>query len=156
MSIIITQAHGEQDMDIVRELFVEFQKAINVDLCFQDFEKELAEMPGNYAPPRGGLFLAREGEDVAAVIGVRPLEDRKAEMKRLYVRSGWRGHGLGRRLADTAVSTASKAGYSTICLDTLEFMDEARALYLSMGFREIPAYYDNPLDGVVYMELSLV
>ncbi len=156
MSIIITQAHGEQDMDIVRELFVEFQKAINVDLCFQDFEKELAEMPGNYAPPRGGLFLAREGEDVAAVIGVRPLEDRKAEMKRLYVRSGWRGHGLGRRLADTAVSTVSKAGYSTICLDTLEFMDEARALYLSMGFREIPAYYDNPLDGVVYMELSLV
>ncbi|MDA0305862.1 MAG: GNAT family N-acetyltransferase [Proteobacteria bacterium] len=155
MSITITEADGERDLDIVRELFVEYQKVINVDLCFQDFEKELAEMPGNYAPPKGGLFLAREDTEVAAVVGVRPLEDGKAEMKRLYVRPGWRGRGLGRRLVDIAVSTATKAGYRTICLDTLEFMDEARALYRSMGFREIPAYYDNPLEGVVYMELSL-
>lgn len=155
MSITITQADGDQDMDTVRELFMEFQKVINVDLCFQDFETELAQMPGLYAPPKGGLFLAKEGPGVAAVVGVRPLEDGKAEMKRLYVRPEWRGRGLGRRLADTVISAANKAGYRTICLDTLDFMVEALALYRSMGFREIPAYYDNPLEGVVYMELSL-
>jgi len=127
MSIAITPADGPEDMDIIREMFMEYQKMIDVDLCFQDFETELAEMPGLYAPPKGGLFLAREGDDIAAVIGVRPIEDGKAEMKRLYVRNAWRGRGLGRRLANTVINTAAKAGYRTICLDTLDFMDEARA-----------------------------
>lgn len=153
--LTIRDALGAEDMDTVRELFVEYQKAINGDCCFQDFETELAELPGLYAPPGGGLFLAREGAEIAAVVGVRPIEDGRVEMKRLYVRPPWRGRGLGRRLAETTVSTAAKAGYRTICLDTLELMNEARALYRSMGFREIPGYYDNSRDGVIYMELSL-
>ena len=155
-NLSIRDARGAEDMNAVRELFVEFQKAINVDLCFQGFEDEVQNLPGAYAPPAGGLFLVENDGEFAAVVGVRPIEEGKAEMKRLYVRPGWRGRGLGRRLAETAIKAAAEAGYRTICLDTLDFMDEARALYRSMGFREIPAYYENPLDGVVYMELTLV
>ena len=133
-----------------------YRQGFAVDLCFQGFEEELATLPGLYAPPKGCLLLAVDGDEVAGVVGVRPLEENnKAEIKRLYVRSPWRGTGLGRRLAIRAVETARKVGFATLCLDTLGFMTEARTLYKSLGFFEIPAYYDNPLDGVVYMEMSL-
>lgn len=147
-------------MAAVRDLFTEYQAAINVDLCFQGFEEELSSLPGGYAPPRGCLFLAADDDKIAGVVGVRPLDDTRekksrGEVKRLYVRSPWRGAGLGRRLAVRAVAAAREAGFETLCLDTLGFMDEARALYTSLGFSEIPAYYDNPMDEVVYMELAL-
>ena len=154
--IRIAAAEDPGDMDAVRALFVEYQDSIGVDLCFQGFEQEVKGLPGPYAPPGGCLLLARDGDDLAGVVGMWPLDGHGAsEMKRLYVRPPWRGIGLGRRLAEAAVEAARKAGHRSICLDTLEFMTEARSLYKDMGFAEIPAYYDNPLEGVVYMERSL-
>ena len=155
MSIDIARAEGAGDIDAVRALFLEYQEAIGVDLCFQGFEEEVADLPGAYAPPEGRLLLAREGDRVAGVIGMWPLGGGRAEMKRLYVRPPWRRTGLGRRLAEAVIEAALDAGHKSICLDTLDFMDEARALYKSMGFKEIPAYYDNPLDCVLFMERSL-
>lgn len=155
MTITINQADGAEDMQVVREMFREYQKAIDVDLCFQDFEKELDSLPGAYAPPQGCLLLATDDGEVAGVVGMWPHDKGGAEMKRLYVRPPWRGSGLGRKLAEAAVEAARNAGHKSICLDTLGFMAEARKLYKSLGFVEIPAYYGNPLDDVLYMELSL-
>lgn len=152
---VIRDAGGAADMETVRELFVEYQAAIGVDLCFQGFDEELATLPGRYVRPSGCLLLATDSDRVAAVIGMGPLGDGVAEMKRLYVRAPWRGAGLGRRLAEAVVGSARDAGHRKICLDTLDFMTEARALYRSMGFVEIPSYYDNPTDGVLYMECAL-
>ncbi|HIM77784.1 MAG TPA: GNAT family N-acetyltransferase [Rhodospirillales bacterium] len=154
-NLVIREAEGAADMETVRELFLEYQAAIGVDLCFQDFDEELKNLPGRYQRPFGCLLLATDADQIAAVIGMGPLGEGVAEMKRLYVRAPWRGTELGRRLADAVVRAARDAGHQRICLDTLEFMTEARALYQSMGFNEIPAYYDNPLDGVIYMECAL-
>jgi len=160
MAPVIRDAAGPADMETVRELFLEYQDAIGVDLCFQGFEEEIETLPGDYAPPRGRLLLAEENGETAAVVGMRPLDSdngktSRSEMKRLYVRPPWRGTGLGRQLAVAVVDAAGEAGYGTICLDTLDFMAEARTLYRSLGFVEIPAYYDNPMNGVLYMELAL-
>lgn len=148
-------AQGAAEMAIVRDLFLEYQAWLGVDLCFQGFAEELATLPGTYAPPAGGLWLARVDGDIAGVVGIRPIEPKVAEMKRLWVRPAYRGRGLGRRLAELAVAAARAAGYRSICLDTLGHMAAARRLYDALGFREIPAYYDNPLDDVRYLELDL-
>ncbi len=151
--LVLRGAEGAADMETVRQLFVEYQDAIGVDLCFQGFEEEVATLPGRYQPPAGCLLLALDGEEAAGVVGMWPLaREGVCEMKRLYVRPSWRGRGLGRRLAGAAVEAGRATGYRSICLDTLDFMTEARTLYRAMGFAEIPAYYDNPLPGVVYME----
>ncbi|MEK9755380.1 MAG: GNAT family N-acetyltransferase [Rhodospirillaceae bacterium] len=154
---VIRAAEGAGDMDSVRELFREYQQWLGVDLCFQDFEAELAGLPGFYAPPKGRLYLVREqgSEALVGCVGLRPLSDALCEMKRLYVRDRWRGHGLGRALAERLVTEARGAGYGEICLDTLKHLHAARALYADMGFRETPPYYDNPLEGVTYLSLSL-
>jgi len=151
----LTPAHGAAEMAIVRDLFLEYQAWLGVDLCFQGFEKELATLPGAYAPPAGGLWLAWVDGAIAGVVGIRPIKPGVAEMKRLWVRPAYRGLGLGRRLAETAVAAARDTGYRSICLDTLGHMTEARRLYRALGFQEIPAYYDNPLDDVRYLELDL-
>jgi ribosomal protein S18 acetylase RimI-like enzyme len=147
------------DIASVRELFQEYAESLGVSLCFQGFDRELAELPGVYAPPGGRLYLARVDGAPAGCVGLRPLgaeaERKRAEMKRLYLRPGYRGLGLGRRLAELAVAEARNAGYDRVVLDTLADMAAARALYASLGFREIPAYYDNPLNGVLYAELAL-
>ena len=149
-------AQGAGDMAAIRTLFLEYQDWLRVDLCFQDFETEIATLPGAYAPPQGALWLAYVDGELAGCIGFRPHEgDAACEMKRLWLRPAYRGIGLGRRLAETCIEAARAAGYGTICLDTLSFMDEARALYADLGFHEIPAYYDNPLDDVRYLELAL-
>jgi ribosomal protein S18 acetylase RimI-like enzyme len=140
----------------LRALFLEYQDWLQVDLCFQDFEAELASLPGAYAPPKGGLWLAYVDGALAGCIGFRPHKGGSAcEMKRLWLRPACRGLGLGRRLAEICIGAARAAGHGTICLDTLSFMDAARALYADLGFHEIPAYYNNPLDDVRYLELDL-
>ncbi len=142
-------------MAILRALFLEYQDWLGVDLCFQGFEEELATLPGNYAPPGGGVWLSQVDGARAGCVGFRPHDEGACEMKRLWVRPPFRGLGLGRRLAETCIAAARAAGYWTMCLDTLGFMDQARALYARLGFHEIPAYYHNPLEDVRYLELDL-
>ncbi len=151
----IEPAAGGEDMATLRALFLEYQDWLGVDLCFQGFEEELATLPGNYALPAGGVWLAHVEGALAGCVGFRPHDGGSCEMKRLWVRPAFRGLGLGRRLAETSIAAAGRAGYRTMCLDTLAFMDQARALYQTLGFHEIPAYYDNPLEDVRYLELDL-
>lgn len=151
----IDPASGPRDMEHIRALFVEYQQWLGVDLCFQGFEEEISTLPGAYGPPGGRLLLARDGGAIAGGVGLRPLGPGTCEMKRLYVRPPWRGRGLGRKLARAIIDGAAAAGYGRMCLDTLPRLAAAASLYRSLGFAEIPAYYENPLDGVIYMELSL-
>ena len=142
-----------------REIFLEYARSLAIDLCFQDFEDELASLPGDYAGPRGALILARVDEVVAGCCALRPLDasdyPNAAEMKRLYVRKAFRGFGLGRQLAEAILDEARRAGYSTVLLDTLDDMEAARALYEDLGFVEIPPYYHNPHAGSHYLKVDL-
>ena len=153
----IYAATTEEDMDVIRELFREYQAWLDVDLCFQDFEGELKSLPGAYAPPLGQAYLAKDetSGQIDGCIAVRPRDNGRCEMKRLYVRDAWRGRGLGRELAALSLVKAKAAGHTHMCLDTLGHLTSAIALYKSMGFQEIDAYYDNPLDDVRYMEIEL-
>jgi ribosomal protein S18 acetylase RimI-like enzyme len=153
--IRIAPASGAADIATVRALFLEYADALGVSLCFQGFDEELATLPGAYAPPPGRLLLARRGAEVAGCVGLRPLDAARGEMKRLYLRPQFRGHGMGRRLAEAVIAEARAIGYASLVLDSLASMRAARALYDSLGFREIPAYYDNPLPGVLYAGLDL-
>lgn len=148
-------AHGAEAIPVARELFVEYAEQLGVDLCFQNFAEELATLPGAYAPPRGGVWLARVDGHDAGCVALRPLDAQAAELKRMYVRRAWRGRGLGRRLGETAIGFARAAGYRAVCLDTLAGMTEALALYRSFGFRPTRAYCHNPLPDTVWMELEL-
>lgn len=151
----IVPAHAPEWVPVVRELFEEYAAQLGVDLCFQNFADELAGLPGVYAPPRGGAWLARRGSEIAGCVALRPLRDDAAELKRLYVRKAYRGFGLGLRLARTAIDFARAAGYRSVLLDTLPDMTEALALYRSLGFRPVPEYTYNSLPGTVWMELAL-
>jgi len=154
----IGPARSDADMQTTREMFMEYQQWLGVDLCFQDFENELAGLPGKYAPPGGEIYIARDGDAVAGIIAVRPVgdpEEKISEMKRLYVRENWRGHGLGRSLAEMAIDFAASAGYRRMVLDTLPSLETAKRMYARMGFKEMAPYYENPLPGVVYMEKLL-
>ena len=143
------------EIEAVRVPFLDYARSLGFSLCFQGFDAELAGLPGAYTPPAGALLVARDGGEIVGCVGLRPQMGDRCEMKRLYVRPAFRGTGLGRRLAEAAVAAARAAGYARICLDTLESMPEARSLYAGLGFREIPAYYHNPLPGVIYCELDL-
>lgn len=153
--ITIRDARSVADMATLRELFTEYQRWLGVDLCFQGFEAELAGLPGRYAPPGGCLLLAEEAGAAAGCVGVWALEAGICEMKRLWVRPRWRGRGLGRRLAEDSLAASRAAGYRRMRLDSLAHLTEALALYRSMGFTVTAPYYDNPLPGVVYLELDL-
>lgn len=144
-------------MDEVRELFREYAAFLSVDLCFQDFEAELAALPGKYAPPHGCILLAEDAHGrCAGVVAMRPLDTPgQCEMKRLYVRPPWRGTGLGRRLAEAIVEQAREVGYREMVLDTLARLEAAVALYESIGFVRRTPYYDNPLEDVIYMTRRL-
>lgn len=142
-----------------REIFREYAGTLGVDLCFQNFEAELAALPGDYAEPAGGLLLAWVDGQLAGCGAFRPLADvdyaNACEMKRLYVRRGFRRFGLGRQLAQALMDQAVQAGYSAMLLDTLDDMEAARELYASLGFAEVPPYYFNPIPGAHYLKAEL-
>jgi len=148
-----------RELDEVRAIFREYAAGLGVDLCFQNFEEELAGLPGDYAPPRGTLLLARVDGELAGCCALRPLDaadyPNAAEMKRLYVRKAFRGFGLGRQLVEAALDAARGAGYACVLLDTLDDMEAARALYEELGFEEIPPYYHNPIPGAHYLKADL-
>lgn len=149
--------NGNQDhLEEIRKLFLEYAEWLGVDLSFQGFDDELASLPGLYAGPHGALYLCMRGKESAGCVAVRRLEDDVCEMKRLWVRPRFRGQTLGVRLASAAVDAAHRLGYNRMRLDTLDWMRDALRLYRSLGFHEIPPYYENPLPGVVYLEKSLV
>lgn len=144
------------DLDGVRALFREYADWLGVDLCFQSFEQELATLPGKYAPPLGRLLVAEVDGRLAGVVGLRPLAEDICEMKRLYVPAWAKGRGIGRALVERVVGEARAAGYRAMRLDTLQSaMPQANHLYDQLGFREIPAYYENPMPNVRYLELLL-
>ena len=153
--LTIRRARGRQDVEEIGRLFLEYAESLDFSLCFQGFDEALAALPGCYAEPRGRLLLAQAGDKVAGGVGLRPLDDDICEMKRLYVRPGFRGLKTGRRRAEAIVSAGREIGYGRMRLDTTEAMTAAHALYRQLGFVEIPAYYDNPNEGVHYFELNL-
>jgi ribosomal protein S18 acetylase RimI-like enzyme len=152
-SIVI--ADSEPDLSDVRLLFREYIEALPFELTFQDYERELAELPAEYAPPDGRLLLARRRGEAAGCVGLRRLEPGICEMKRLYVRPNFRGLGLGTALSVSIIDIAREIGYSRMRLDTISAMDKAIGLYRSLGFRDIPPYRFNPIEGATYMELGL-
>jgi ribosomal protein S18 acetylase RimI-like enzyme len=140
----------------VRELFLEYARSLSFSLCFQSFDNELAKLPGDYAPPEGRLLLASYENQAAGCVALHKLDAEICEMKRLYVRPQFRGKGLGRALAERVITEARQIGYQSLRLDTVEpMMRAAVAMYRKLGFREIPPYRQNPVDGALYMELQL-
>jgi ribosomal protein S18 acetylase RimI-like enzyme len=151
----IVEAVTAADYSVGRAMFEEYARAIDVDLCFQDFAAELDRLTVMYAPPAGALLLARADSGVAGCVGLRKLRDDICEMKRLYVRPAFRGRHLGRRMAEEIARRARELGYRTLVLDTLGTMEAAQRLYLSMGFTPATSYYVNPLPNVKYFSLDL-
>jgi putative acetyltransferase len=162
----VTQAHlllvtptSPNELDQVREIFLEYAQQLGVDLCFQGFDDELAQLPGEYAKPRGVIKLALVDGQLAGCCALRPLDSadypNAAEMKRLYVRKAFRRFGLGRQLAEAVLDVARIEGYYCVLLDTLDDMEAARALYVDLGFEEIEPYYHNPLAGAHYLKVDL-
>ena len=152
----LIEAKSDEEVQEARELFAEYAAWLGIDLCFQNFDKELAELPGEYVPPSGRLLLAVENDQVAGCVAVRKIGADLCEMKRLYVRPAFRGQGLGRTLAEKIIEAGRDMGYARMRLDTLpRRMAPAIAMYRSLGFKTIEPYYDNPIEGVVFLELEL-
>lgn len=155
---LVTPTSAE-DLAATSGIFREYAISLGFDLCFQDFEGEISNLPGDYDSPRGALLLAKIDGAIAGCCALRPLDSsdyvNAAEMKRLYVRPAFRGLGLGRQLAEAVLDAALMAGYDSVLLDTLDDMEIARAMYEELGFKEIPPYYHNPLAGAHYLKVDL-
>lgn len=152
----IFQAESPEQISVARELFLEYAHSLGFSLCFQNFDKELADLPGHYATPDGRLLLAEHEGQTAGCVALRKLESAVCEMKRLYLRPAFRGKGLGRILAQSVIAEARVIGYKYMRLDTVEpVMKDAVGMYRKLGFREIEAYRANPNPGTLYMELVL-
>ena len=158
-SITLRTPSPPAELDAVRDIFREYASTLGVDLCFQGFDAELAQLPGDYAEPRGALLVAVVEGAVAGCCALRPLDaadyPNASEMKRLFVRKAFRGFGLGRELAEAMLDRARQAGYACVLLDTLDDMESARALYTDLGFEEIPPYYHNPIAGAHYLKVDI-
>lgn len=158
-TIELSEPDSEASFDACRELFGEYANALGIDLGFQNFDAELACLPGDYAAPGGALLLAWCDGELAGCGALRPLpeadEPNACEMKRLYVRRPFRRFGLGRLLAEALIDRAQATGYSAMLLDTFDDMEAARGLYASLGFVEVPPYYFNPLPGAHYLRVAL-
>ena len=152
---MLVQVQTGPDIDLARELFREYQRSLDIDLCFQDFERELATLPGEYAPPFGRLLLLYEEEDLAGCVALRKIDDETCEMKRLYDRPEFRGRQLGKRLAEAVIDESRVIGYKKMKLDTLPIMKTAITMYRSLGFKPTPPYRQNPVPGALFMELDL-
>ncbi|WP_291909171.1 GNAT family N-acetyltransferase [Chitinophaga sp. CB10] len=155
IEIIRVTADDTANLDAVKSLFREYANWLSVDLSFQQFEDEMAHLPGAYAAPTGALFLAKSDGQIAGCVAVREFDNSTAEMKRLFVRDAFKKQGLGKMLAATAIEESKKLGYKRILLDTLAHMRPAIELYTSLGFQPIAAYYDNPLSSAVYLSLNI-
>ena len=151
----VKQATTEEDFSAARTLIEAYAAELDVDLCFQHFREEIADLSRRYGPPGGCLLLASAGGKVVGCVAIRKLDAGSCEMKRLYVESQHRRTGLGRRLAEIAIAKAAKLGYARMMLDTMPEMKEAQVLYTSLGFEEIAGYYPNPLPGVRYLACRL-
>lgn len=154
-----TAPSGPEELNALRGLFREYANALQIDLCFQGFEAELAQLPGEYAAPRGALLMATVNGELAGCCALRPLDSvdypNACEMKRLYVRPNSRRNGLGRQLVEAILDCGRMAGYACVLLDTLNEMESARALYQDLGFEEIAPYYHNPIEGAHYLKVNL-
>jgi putative acetyltransferase len=152
----IAQADSSLQVGQARALFLEYAESLGFSLCFQSFDKELAGLPGDYAPPDGRLLLAEYDGALAGCVALHRLEPGICEMKRLYLRPQFRGKGAGRVLAETAIAEARGIGYQRMRLDTVEpIMKDAVAMYRRLGFKEIAPYRQNPIAGAMYMEVEL-
>jgi putative acetyltransferase len=152
----IFQVESPAHIARTRELFLEYARSLGFSLCFQNFDQELADLPGKYVPPQGCLWLAEVDSQLAGCVALRKIDDHICEMKRLYLRPQFRGQGLGRALTERIIAEARQIGYQRMRLDTVEpVMKDAVALYRRSGFREIRAYCENPVAGALYMELHL-
>jgi ribosomal protein S18 acetylase RimI-like enzyme len=155
-AVRITLVTRTEEVETARELFLEYEASIGVDLCFQGFEKELAGLPGDYAPPSGRLYLVCVNEELAGCMALRRFGEEICEMKRLYVRPVHRGKGVGRQLVLRLIEDARKLGYSKMRLDTLPNMERAQELYRALGFKTIGPYRANPFPGALFFELDLL
>ena len=157
--VAIHPATSTEDLQHIAQLFREYADSLGVDLSFQNFEQELAHLPGDYAAPRGALLIAYVDGAVAGCCALRPLDNcdyaNAAEMKRLYIRKAFRGFGLGRQLTESVLDCARQAGYASVLLDTLDDMEAARNLYTDLGFESIEPYYHNPLAGAHYLKVDI-
>lgn len=157
--MVIKTATSAPDIASTAQLFREYADSLALDLSFQNFEQELANLPGDYAAPRGTLLLAYVGEVLAGCCALRPLDTvdtpNAAEMKRLYVRPAFRGMGIGRQLTEATLDAAHQAGYSSVLLDTLDDMEAARSLYTDLGFSSTEPYYHNPIAGAHYLKADI-
>lgn len=151
----IRTVSSPEDIEITRELFRAYQTSLGIDLCFQNFESEMEQLPGKYTLPEGRLYLAFEDGQAVGCAGLRRIEEGVCELKRVYVHPAFRGQGIGRRLALQAVNDASEIGYERMRLDTLPSMRSARGLYRSLGFEPIAPYTNNPVEGAIFLELKL-
>jgi GNAT superfamily N-acetyltransferase len=152
---VIRSANGPADLETVRALFLEYAAGLGFSLCFQDFDAELAGLPGDYAAPEGGLWLAENDGAAIGCVGLRPLEPGICEIKRLFLRPAARGLGVGRGLAETAIAAARRQRYSAMRLDTVDSMVAAQTLYRALGFRERPPYGSHRHPMLRYFELAL-
>ena len=154
--LAVTQAESPAQIAQARELFLEYAQSLGFSLCFQNFDKELAGLPGDYAPPEGRLLLVECEGQLAGCVALHKLDSGVCEMKRLYLRSQFRGKGLGRALTERIIAEARQIGYRRMRLDTVEpVMKDAVAMYRKLGFKEIAPYRPNPIAGTMYMELEL-
>jgi ribosomal protein S18 acetylase RimI-like enzyme len=155
-TLTFAQVESGTQIAQARELFLEYAQSLGFSLCFQNFDKEIADLPGDYGPPEGRLLLAYCEAELAGCVALHKLEENICEMKRLYLRPQFRGHGFGRTLAEKIIQEARDIGYRKIRLDTVEpVMKDAVAMYRKLGFTEIAPYCANPIAGALYMELEL-